>query len=101
MKIVVAADSFKGNMRSDEVGGIIAAGMGEALPGAEIVVIPAADGGEGTTDAVVRATGGELKPVPVTGPLGGRRVICPVDPPPPPLPCAPAAPAAPAPVRTG
>ncbi len=70
MKIVVAVDSFKGCMRSDEAGGIIAAGLREGLNDAEIVVIPVADGGEGTTEAVVRATGGELRSVPVTGPLG-------------------------------
>lgn len=70
MRIVVAVDSFKGSMRSDEAGEIIAGGLRVGLPDAEIVVIPMADGGEGTADAVVRATGGELRPVPVTGPLG-------------------------------
>ncbi len=70
MKIVVAADSFKGSMRSDEAGEIIAAGLREGLSDAKIVVIPVADGGEGTTDAVIRATGGELRSVEVTGPLG-------------------------------
>ncbi len=70
MKIVVAADSFKGSMRSDEAGSIIAEALGESLEDAEIKVIPVADGGEGTTDAVVRATGGEIKEVTVTGPLG-------------------------------
>ena len=68
MKIVVAADSFKGSMRSDEAGAIIADALRESLVDAEIVVIPVADGGEGTTDAVVRATGGELRSVTVTGP---------------------------------
>jgi len=70
MKIVVAADSFKGSMRSDEAGKIIADALRESLADAEIVMIPIADGGEGTTDAVVRATGGELRLVTVTGPLG-------------------------------
>ncbi len=70
MKIVVAADSFKGSMRSDEVGGVIADALRESLGDDEIIVIPMADGGEGTTDAVVRATGGELRSVKVTGPLG-------------------------------
>ncbi len=70
MKVVVATDSFKGSMRSDEAGAIIATGLRESLESAEIMVIPVADGGEGTTDAVVRATGGELKGVEVTGPLG-------------------------------
>jgi glycerate kinase len=72
VKIVVAADSFKGSMRSDEAGEIIADALRESLSDAEIKVIPVADGGEGTTDAVVRATGGELKPVEVTGPLGAE-----------------------------
>ena len=70
MKFVVATDSFKGSMRSDEAGSIIADGIRESLGNAEIKVIPVADGGEGTTDAVVRATGGEIKEVAVTGPLG-------------------------------
>jgi glycerate kinase len=70
MKIVVATDSFKGSMRSDEAGTIIANALRESLPDAEIKVIPVADGGEGTTDAVVGATGGEIKKVTVTGPLG-------------------------------
>jgi glycerate kinase len=71
MKIVVATDSFKGSMRSDEAGAIIANALRETLEDADIRVIPMADGGEGTTDAVVRATGGELRSVEVAGPLGG------------------------------
>jgi glycerate kinase len=70
MKIVVATDSFKGSMRSDEAGSIVADALRESLQDADIKVIPVADGGEGTTDAVVRATGGEIREVNVTGPLG-------------------------------
>jgi glycerate kinase len=70
MKIVVATDSFKGCMRSDEAGAIIADGLRASLQGAEIKVVPVADGGEGTTGAVIRATGGKIKDVNVTGPLG-------------------------------
>jgi glycerate kinase len=70
MKIVVAADSFKGCMTSEEAGTIIGDAFREHLPRAEIVVIPVADGGEGTTDAVLRSVGGELRSVRVTGPLG-------------------------------
>jgi len=72
MKIVVAADSFKGCMSSDEAGGIIAGGLREGFSDAEIVVIPMADGGEGTTTAVMGAAGGELRTIGVTGPLGER-----------------------------
>lgn len=70
MKIVVATDSFKGWMRSDEAGAIIAEALRQNLKDAEIITIPVADGGEGTTDAVVRATGGTMREVEVTGPLG-------------------------------
>jgi glycerate kinase len=70
MKIVVATDSYKGCMTSEEAGTIIADAFRERLAGCEITVIPMADGGEGTTEAVLRATGGELRSVPVTGPLG-------------------------------
>jgi glycerate kinase len=72
MKIVVAADSFKGSMRSDQAGSIIAEALRESLRTSEITVIPVADGGEGTTDAIVRATGGQLESIEVTGPLGDR-----------------------------
>jgi len=72
MKIVVATDSFKGCMTSEEAGTIIAEAFRERLTGSEIVVIPMADGGEGTTEAVLAATGGERRTVRVTGPLGGR-----------------------------
>lgn len=72
MKIVVATDSFKGCMTSLEAGTIIAEAFRETLADSEIVVMPMADGGEGTTEAVLAATGGEVREVRVTGPLGGR-----------------------------
>jgi glycerate kinase len=76
MKIVIAPDSFKGNMSSYEAGEVIAEALRSSLPGAELVVIPVADGGEGTTDAVVRATGGTNHEVRVTGPLGDPVAAC-------------------------
>ncbi len=76
MKILIAPDSFKGTMRSGEVGDIIAAAVRRVLPNAEIVMIPMADGGEGTTDAVVRATGGEERTVLVRGPLSEPTEAC-------------------------
>jgi len=72
VKIVIAPDSFKGCMSSHEAGSIIARAFHESLDDAEIVVLPMADGGEGTTDAVLRATGGEEVATTVTGPLGDR-----------------------------
>ena len=53
MKVVVAMDSFKGSMTSMEAGNAAKAGI-ERVCGAEVVVKPLADGGEGTTQALVR-----------------------------------------------
>jgi glycerate kinase len=71
MRIVIAVDSFKGCMRSDEAGAIIARALETTASGADIVVLAVADGGEGTTDAVLQAVGGEIHSATVTGPLGG------------------------------
>ncbi len=58
MKIVVAPQALKGSLDAPEVGAIIAAALAQALPTAEIIVLPVADGGEGTTRALVTATAG-------------------------------------------
>ena len=70
MKFVIAPDSFKGNMRSARVCDLIAAALLWEMPGAIVRKIPMADGGEGTVEALVAATGGQIHSVPVTGPLG-------------------------------
>ncbi|MBL8310128.1 MAG: glycerate kinase [Burkholderiales bacterium] len=55
MKIVLAPDSFKGSLAADRVCAALEGGLRRALPNAEIVKRPMADGGEGTLDAVVTA----------------------------------------------
>lgn len=70
MKFVIAPDSFKGNMRSAKVCAIVAAAIQREMPDAVVHQIPMADGGEGTVEALVAATGGQIRSVPVTGPLG-------------------------------
>lgn len=70
MRILVAVDAFKGCLSSADAGEIVAHRLQESLAGVEATVLAVADGGEGTTDAVLRATGGELRRVTVTGPLG-------------------------------
>ncbi len=70
MKIVVAPQSLKGSLDAPEVGHSIEAGIRAVLPDAEVLVIPVADGGEGTVRALVAATGGTLRTATVTGPLG-------------------------------
>ncbi len=73
MKVVIAIDSFKGSLGSMEAGyaareGIVRAFSGGTLP--EVVVKPLADGGEGTTEAMVEGLGGSYRHVTVTGPMG-------------------------------
>ena len=69
MNIIIAPDSFKGNMNSDEVCGIIEAGILRADKNARVYKIPLADGGEGTARAVTLAAGGRFVKTTVTGPL--------------------------------
>lgn len=69
MKIVVAIDSLKGSMTSMEAGRAIREGIRNVLPDAEVIVKPLADGGEGTTEALVEGLGGEMAEVRVHGPL--------------------------------
>lgn len=72
MKIVIAIDSFKGSMTTLEAGNAAARGVLRALPSADIKVLPLADGGEGTTDAILAALGGKYVTACVSDPLGRR-----------------------------
>ncbi len=70
MKIVIAPDSFKESLSALEVATHIRAGFREIYPDADYVMLPVADGGEGTVEAMVAATGGTVIRLSVTGPLG-------------------------------
>ncbi len=70
MKIVIAPDSYKESLSALEVAQAVEAGFRQVFPDAEYVLVPVADGGEGTVDAMVAATGGRKEIVTVTGPLG-------------------------------
>lgn len=70
MKIVIAPQSFKGSLSALKVAQAIALGIKRVLPDAETVVVPMADGGEGTVEALVDATCGQIITTDVTGPLG-------------------------------
>jgi len=70
MKVVLAIDSFKGSLGSVEAGRAAAEGVRRAVPDAECVVRPLADGGEGTVAALTDGLGGTLRFVEVTGPAG-------------------------------
>jgi glycerate 2-kinase len=72
MKIVVAPDSFKGSLTAIEVSVAIEQGIREVFPEAEVIKIPMADGGEGTVQCLVNATGGKILEEKVIGPLGDK-----------------------------
>ncbi|NMH64466.1 glycerate kinase [Shewanella salipaludis] len=72
MKIVIAPDSFKESLSSAQAAAAIAQGLRQALPSAELQLLPVADGGEGTVQVMVDATRGRFISKEVTGPLGDR-----------------------------
>jgi len=70
--IVIAPDSFKGSLSAREVADAIAAGWRTVSPGDDLTLVPQADGGEGTLDAIEAAVAGSVRRSagPVTGPDG-------------------------------
>src|SRR6266567_280103 len=70
MRIVIAPQSLKGSLSAAEAGLAIAKGARAVYPEADITIVPVADGGEGTVQALVDATGGRIVEQTVTGPLG-------------------------------
>lgn len=70
MKILIAPGPFKGSLPAPQVAEAIARGLKAALPEAELVLLPLADGGAGTVMALVAATKGRLLTARVHGPLG-------------------------------
>ncbi len=70
MRIVIAPQSLKGSLTAAQAGEAIAQGVRTVYPEAEIEIVPVADGGEGTVQALVDATAGEIVQQKVTGPLG-------------------------------
>ncbi|MFF2025764.1 glycerate kinase [Streptomyces sp. NPDC058171] len=70
MRVVIAPDSFKGSLTAAAVCEAIGVGVLRAVPDAEVVRIPMADGGEGTLDCIGAATGGREVRLEVSGPLG-------------------------------
>ncbi|MFK8069152.1 MAG: glycerate kinase [Gammaproteobacteria bacterium] len=70
MKIVIAPDSFKENLTSMQVATCIEKGIKKVLPKAKCFKVPMADGGEGTVQSLVDATGGKIVRKKVTTPDG-------------------------------
>ncbi|MBU3824779.1 MAG: glycerate kinase [Candidatus Oceanisphaera merdipullorum] len=71
-KIVIAPDSFKESLTALEVAEAIKQGFQTVYPNTEYVLVPMADGGEGTVEALVAVTDGKIVRTQVTGPLGNQ-----------------------------
>lgn len=75
MNVVVAMDSLKGSLTSMSAGEAIREGIKRVYPGANVDVLPLADGGEGTVEALISGMGGKIQEVSVMDPLV-RSVRC-------------------------
>ncbi|WP_426988244.1 glycerate kinase [Pseudarthrobacter sp. Y6] len=69
MRVVIAPDKFKGSLSAPDVASRLSAGLQSAVAGLETILIPVADGGEGTLDAAV-GSGFTRRTATVTGPTG-------------------------------
>jgi len=70
MKVLIAPDKFKGALSAGEVAENVAKGLLDVLPDADIEIVPMADGGEGTADAICEARGCSLVECKAHDPLG-------------------------------
>jgi glycerate kinase len=70
VRILIAPDKFKGVLTAREVAENIAKGLREALPDLQIDIVPMADGGEGTAEAICEARGGSWLKCKAHDPLG-------------------------------
>jgi len=72
MKFVLAPDSFKESMTAKNAALAMERGIRKVFPDAECVIVPMADGGEGTVESLVSMTNGEIIKMEVLGPLGEK-----------------------------
>lgn len=70
VKILVCPSGFKGSVNPETAADCIEKGILRALPTVAVRKLPLADGGEGFAKALVKVTAGEIREIPVTGPLG-------------------------------
>jgi len=69
MKIVIAPDSYKGSLSALEVGKAMRQGILKVNPAIETILVPMADGGEGTVQSLIDASGGKIIEITVHDPL--------------------------------
>jgi len=72
MKIILAPDSFKESMTAKVAAVAMEKGVHKVFPEANCIIVPMADGGEGTVDSLVDFTDGEFISAEVIGPLGEK-----------------------------
>ncbi|MED1443618.1 glycerate kinase [Aeribacillus composti] len=72
MKFVLAPDSFKESMSARTAALAMEKGIRKVFSNAECLIVPMADGGEGTVESLVSANEGEIIKLEVTGPLGNK-----------------------------
>ena len=75
MKVVCAPQSFKGSISALGVANAMANGIRNVEPDAEVILVPVADGGDGTLETLVESTGGRVHASTVTGP-NNEKVLC-------------------------
>jgi glycerate kinase len=71
MRVLVAPDKFRGTLTAAQAAHAVEAGWRRTRPGDDLELVPMADGGEGTLDALVDGLGGSLHEAWVAGPLRG------------------------------
>ncbi|HBG5345547.1 TPA: glycerate kinase [Clostridioides difficile] len=72
MKILISIDSLKGSLSSIEAGNAIKKGILKVKEDAKVKILPLADGGEGTVDALVQGMNGKKETIEVTGPIAKK-----------------------------
>ncbi|MGZ8630530.1 MAG: glycerate kinase [Actinomycetota bacterium] len=70
MRILLAPDKFRGTLNARQASEALASGWRRERPDDDLELVPMADGGEGTMEALVEALGGSIEPAIVSGPLG-------------------------------
>ncbi|MCY4527846.1 MAG: glycerate kinase [Chloroflexi bacterium] len=70
MKVVIAPQSFKGSISALDAAKAMDEGVRRVVSDVETVLVPVADGGDGTLETLVEATGGAIRSVTVTDPIG-------------------------------
>lgn len=73
MNVLLCPDSFKDSLSAQEAAAAMARGVKAAAPDAQVFTCPLADGGEGSLDALIAATGAERRQLDVQDALGRKR----------------------------